>query len=215
MVARLPRADEADEREPLPLVILRPGQTLLAQGQPGHGVNVLETGLVRSWIVTAEGRSLTLDISGPGDGVGEPAGVRAPCTVTALRPTRARFVSNDVVMAALAVRSARISALATELAWLDVAARIERRLGDLAARFGRPVAGGVLVPFRLTQDDLAGLAGTSRESANRAVRKLVGKGRLRVERRGRYVVTRPLRLLNPRPPGGGSSCTTGSSGHGP
>jgi len=210
MVARLPRAEQ-----PLPLVILRPGQTLLGQGQSGHGVSILETGLVRSWIVTADGRSLTLEIYGPGDGVGEPVGVHATSTMTALRPTRARPASNDAVMFALAVRSARISALATELAWLDVAARIERRLGDLAARFGRSVAGGILVPFRLTQDDLAGLAGTSRESTNRAVRKLVGKGRLRVERRGRYVVTRPLRLLSPRSLAGGSSCTTCSSGHGP
>src|SRR5439155_3661225 len=96
-----------------------------------------------------------------------------------------------------AARVRRASILACDVAWLDVATRIERRLQDLAARFGRPVPGGTSIPITLRQDDLAALAGTSRETANRALRRLVERGRAQVERRGRYVVRSPLRLLRP------------------
>ncbi len=58
------------------------------------------------------------------------------------------------------------------------------RLDDLAARFGRPVAGGTAVRLALTQEDLAALCGTSRESANRAIRSLVRQGRIETTWKG-------------------------------
>jgi CRP-like cAMP-binding protein len=93
-------------------------------------------------------------------------------------------------------RTWRSIQLAQELAWLPVNARIERRLGDLAERFGRPVDEGTLVALPLSQEDLAHLAGTSRESANRALRHLITDGRLAAAARGRYIVRRPLSLVD-------------------
>jgi CRP-like cAMP-binding protein len=56
------------------------------------------------------------------------------------------------------------------------------------------VSGGTLVPFTLSQEALASLAGTTRETANRAIRGLIRQGALATERRGRYVV-RTLRTV--------------------
>jgi CRP/FNR family transcriptional regulator, cyclic AMP receptor protein len=184
--------------QPLPLVIVRSGKTLVRQGEAAAGAWRVESGILRASLVTADGRELVMDLLGPGDVAGEPAGSTAACTLQALRPARLRAVAVTELTAALAERARRAAALASDVAWLDVATRIERRLQDLAARFGRPVPGGTLIPITLRQDDIAALAGTSRETANRAIRRLAERGRIRVERRGRYIVLSPMRLVRPR-----------------
>jgi CRP-like cAMP-binding protein len=68
-----------------------------------------------------------------------------------------------------------------------VTERVAGRLDDLAERFGRPVAGGRGISLALTQDDLADLAGSTRESVNRALAELARLGRVRATR-GTYVV---------------------------
>ncbi len=138
--------------------------------------------------IRGDGRDLTLDLLGPGELVGEPDGATSAWTVVALRPSRLVPVDPDAAAGLLAERARRLSTIAHELAWDDVPARIERRLHDLAGRFGRPVPGGTLVPVTLSQEALASLAGTTRETANRAIRGLIRQGALATERRGRYVV---------------------------
>jgi CRP/FNR family transcriptional regulator, cyclic AMP receptor protein len=188
--------------EPLPLLVLRPGQTPVRQGEGCPGVWVVETGILRAFVVAPDGRELALDLVVPGDPVGEPAGLPSPCTVVALRPVRLRVASPDAVPGLLAARGRRLAELACNLAWLDVAGRIERRLDDLATRTGRPLpGGGTCVPIRLTQDELAALAGTSRETANRALRQLRCRGRIAVRGRGRYAVQRQLQLIEQGPRG--------------
>jgi CRP-like cAMP-binding protein len=88
----------------------------------------------------------------------------------------------------LAVRAARAAATALDLAWLDVPTRVGRRLDDLAARFGHETPTGVRITLALSQDDLAALTGTTRESVNRALRGMERARRIMVEGRGRYVL---------------------------
>jgi CRP-like cAMP-binding protein len=97
--------------------------------------------------------------------------------------------------ALLAARAERSAELACDLAWLDVAGRLERRLDDLASRFGRAVDGGVLIDLFLTQSDLAALVGASREHVNRALGSLERSGRIRRGTRGRYVARPSLRSV--------------------
>jgi CRP/FNR family cyclic AMP-dependent transcriptional regulator len=187
MVARLP--------QPLPLVSVRGGHQVVRQGEPCPGPWVVESGALLASAVSPDGRVLALDVLGPGDLVGEADGAPAEAGVRALRLSRLRAVSGTPVTALAALKARRAGALARDLAWLDVSGRIERRLSDLADRFGRPVPGGVLVALPLTQEDLAALAGTSRESANRALHALQRKGRVTVVARGRYLVHRALHVV--------------------
>jgi CRP/FNR family transcriptional regulator, cyclic AMP receptor protein len=181
--------------EPLPLLILRPGHTPVHQGEPGHGLFTVDSGLLRAVAVSPDGHQLVLDLLGPGDLIGEPEGGRAACSVVALRPARLRPIATVDAAPLLAARARRATALACDLAWHEVAARIEHRLVDLAARHGVSSPAGTLIPIVLTQEDVAGLAGTTRESANRAIRDLLARGRLRRHRRGRYVVCPPLQVV--------------------
>lgn len=175
--------------QPLPLtVVLRQHAALVRQGAPGEGLWLVISGALRVAQVSDDGRELVLDVLGPGQGVGEPPGSISPVTVRALRPCRLAPVSPRAAADLLIARAHRAAALAADLAWLGVRARVERRLDDLADRFGRPVEGGRLILLPLTQDEVAALAGTTRESANRALRALAADGTIRMAARGRYVV---------------------------
>jgi len=181
--------------EPLPLVVLRAGQAPVRQGEPCAGLWRVQTGLLRATLVSEHGRELWLDVLGPGDVVGEHAETPSPWTITAVRPTRLLATHPEHECDALAQRTARVASFAADLAWLDVPGRIERRLHEIAMRLGEPVGGGWSVPLTLRQDDVGALAGTTRESANRAVRALMASGRLLQPRRGRYVVRPVLRSV--------------------
>jgi CRP-like cAMP-binding protein len=179
--------------EPLPLVIVRTGQAPVRQGEPCAGLWRVQHGLLCASVVSPHGRELWIDVMGPGDLVGHAHGATAAWTWRALRPSRLVAARRDADREALAERTARLTMAMMDLAWLDVPTRIERRLQDLADRFGHPAAGGTAIPIVLRHDDLAALAGTTRESASRALRTLTRNGRVTRIARGRYVVRPALR----------------------
>ena len=138
-------------------------------------------------VVDPDGRKLALDVLGVADLVGGPPGWIAEASVRAMVETWLAPAGPDELRDGLARRAHRSSALACALAWSRVTERVAGRLEDLAERFGRPVAGGWSIPLALTQDDLADLAGSTRESVNRALAELARLGRVRAHR-GTYVV---------------------------
>lgn len=190
MAERLPRS-----HEPLPLIAVRPGQHVVRQGESFAGPWVVESGALLASAVSDDGHVLALDVLGPGDLVGEHDGAPAEHGVKALRPSRLRTAEIAEAAGLEATRARRAAALARDLAWLDVGSRIQARLVDLATRFGMPVPGGTLVSLPLTQEDLAALTGTSRESANRALRTMEREGRIISAARGRYVVRVSLEAM--------------------
>jgi CRP/FNR family cyclic AMP-dependent transcriptional regulator len=164
------------------------GRLVVRQAQPCAGVSMVTHGAFFESAVDDDGRVLGFDVLGPGDAVGGSFGVPAAADVRALRPSRLCAVAPDRVAWLMDARRERLAELARQLAWLDVTERVALRLDDLATRFGRPSPGGTLVRLPLTQDHLAALCGTSRESANRALRTLRDDGLVRLVGRGRYLM---------------------------
>jgi CRP/FNR family transcriptional regulator, cyclic AMP receptor protein len=179
--------------EPLPLVIVTPGRNLVRQGEATRGLWRIDSGVLRAEALAPDGRELVVDLLGPGDLVGEPGSEPSPVTVRAVRPARLQPVAPTAAGPLLARRAHRAVGLACDLAWRDVPTRVEHRLVDLAARFGRPVDGGTLIPLTLTQEEIAGLAGTSRATVNRVLRAEAKKGTVEL-RRGRTSVLNPQAL---------------------
>ena len=140
------------------------------------------------WAIDDPGRELVLDLLGPGDLVGEGDGAVSAWTVTSLKPGRLRPAVSGELAEARAARRERIDRA-------RVPARLARGPRPDRGPVGRarltdrtPGAGWALLLPAMTQDDVAALVGTTRESANRALRVLVARDRLSVERPGRYVV---------------------------
>jgi CRP-like cAMP-binding protein len=182
--------------EPLPLVVVRRGAVLVAQGEPCPAPLEVAGGVLTAEAVDRHGARVILDVLGPGD-LAADGPADSPVTVRALRPSRLHPCPPQRVGQLRAERERRLTAFAIACAHHDLATRIDERLGDLAARFGSHVPGGVSIGFELTQTDLAAMTGAARESVNRALRRLIDQGRIAQPRRGRLVVRTPLRLVPP------------------
>lgn len=183
-------------------------EVLFHEGDPADSLHLIDAGRVAVRVTTAGGDVATLDVLGPGDMVGEQAIVaptgRRSATAVALEPTETRVILgsafdelrrrrpevNDFLLQLLADRVRMLNTRLTEALYVPVEARIARRLLSVSNQY-RAAEGDVVVP--LTQDDLAGLAGTTRESVNRTLRRWEDGGVLAL-RRGAITVLDPQRL---------------------
>jgi len=73
-------------------------------------------------------------------------------------------------------RVSRVQKHLEELSRFGVEARVAGSLIDLASDFGIPVQAGIKLDLPLSQEDLANLAGTTRESCSSAVAEFARRG---------------------------------------
>ena len=74
----------------------------------------------------------------------------------------------------------------SDLVFMDVPARLAKTLLNLGSRFGEPVEQGLKVPHDLTQEELAQLVGSSRETVNKALMDFSNRGW--IARDGRSII---------------------------
>jgi CRP/FNR family transcriptional regulator, cyclic AMP receptor protein len=175
----------------------RRGETLFHEGDAGDLLFTIDRGRVAIQTTTALGDVVTLVILGRGDTFGEQALVDARATRTAsavaLEPLevralhrrdfdelRARDPSVDrLLVDLLAQQVRRLSGLLQDALFLPADRRVLRRLVEVVAVY-RTTDGPVEVPLR--QDDLAAMAGTTRPTVNRLLRKLQHDGLVELHR---------------------------------
>ena len=162
------------------------------------GVLVLLDGRVK--ITRADprtGRELILFIVGPGEVFGLPVtGTQEPTSAVALDQAAVgrmraadfeRLAQNPEFSGEMARTTAERLALVTtrldEMVFRDVPARLARSLLRLATDFPGDQAGGARIDVRLTQQDLADLIGSTRESASLAVNNFKRQGLIDIRQR--------------------------------
>jgi CRP-like cAMP-binding protein len=167
------------------------GETIFNQGEEGNAVYVVEMGRVRIYVQTEEGQEISVVFYGRGEMFGEMALVdRRPRSATAVamedtvvlamgsrqfyRHLQENYQVALNLMQLLSRRIRETTALVQAMASMDVSRRTVQALLQLAERQGAPAADGIYLG-RLTQQELASLVGTSRESVNRALRALARK----------------------------------------
>jgi CRP/FNR family transcriptional regulator, cyclic AMP receptor protein len=181
-------------------------EVLFHAGDPGDVVHVIVSGRV---VVRADeglGSAFTLDVLSAGDVVGEMAvlqpGQPRMATVRALEPTetvsvdtetfrRMRTDDPDLAEEVLAIVGNRLRATIARLVELlraPAETRVRRRLLDTACT--RSEDGSVLHVVDLTQDEIACLAGTTRNTVNRVLRSERDAGSLMLKRRAITILDR-------------------------
>lgn len=182
----------------------RRGEVVFLAGDPATFVVVIVQGRAKVTAPGPDGTEAVLSLRGPGDVVGELAAVEdevAPRTaaVTALDPLTCRVVRAaefrtvlrehpDVGIELLRMMSARLRSAdrrIVEFGAYDTTRRVARLLAELTQRPGPARRPGTV---DLTQDDLAGLVGASRESVVRALSTLRTLGLVTTARRRVEVV---------------------------
>ncbi|MEO6089935.1 MAG: Crp/Fnr family transcriptional regulator [Umezawaea sp.] len=146
-------------------------------GEQGSLLYVVESGCVKTMTYSAIGKACLLDIYGPGDIIGESCLLceERTETATAMLPTVLRRVRRDQFLESLANDLLREKFLyyltnrilqQQQMISLFVMMDSERRLAATLLRLGRKlgVRDGhmLLIPHRLTHEELGGLVGTTR-----------------------------------------------------
>ncbi|MEE4544170.1 Crp/Fnr family transcriptional regulator [Streptomyces sp. V4-01] len=187
------------------------GETLLPEGSLPDEVILVETGLVKVARQAPNGYTSVLAVRGPGDLLGELScldGRPRSATAVAMRPVTGvsvpagrflRLLEEHGALALAVLRSVAARLRDSDRLRADQGAygsgiRVARVLLDMALAHGVPVADrpGALAVV-VNQHELAGAAGTSRESVVRTLRVLQ-QDELVLVARGRLLVTDPERL---------------------
>lgn len=160
-------------------------EVLFIAGDPGDGLYRVDEGLLKVSIASASGAERILAILGPGSIVGDLAlidGKPRSATVTALRECKVRFLSRAAfdkfaakepeiykyLVTVLAARLRDTDQIVAAGSFLPLKGRVARALIDLAHAFGNDVGGGrIVIRQKVSQSDLASMAGIARENVSR------------------------------------------------
>lgn len=155
---------------------------IFREGDPGDTVHLIDKGHVAVRVSTPRGDEATVRVLGPGDLFGELA-VLDPsprvATIVALDAVETLSLHRDVVqqlridhrsvdrvlLSAAHREVRRLSLTLTEAMYISVPKRLARQLQQLAALFASD-------ELLVTQEDLAGLCGSSRQTTNQCLHDL-------------------------------------------
>lgn len=175
------------------------GEVVFHQGDPGTALYIVEEGEVKIVLGSSDGKEVILRLLGRGDFLGELAlldGEPRSAEAVATIPTTLLILPRDAFAAFVAGHPQAALVLLTTLSrrlrgadsrmhdavFLDVRTRLVKLLVELAETRGRPAPRGVMVASRLTQGDLAGMVGATRESVNKWLRYYAERGLILHER---------------------------------
>lgn len=181
------------------------GHTIFAEGDPGDRFYVIKSGKVKIGLRSPDGREHLLAIMGPSDIFGELSlfdpGPRTS-SATAVTKVRAASLDRDALrtwiaarpeiterlLQVLARRLRRTNDDLADLIFTDAPGRVAKQLLLLAQRFGTPASGVLRVRHDLTQEEIAQLAGASREAAHKALHDFADRGWIQLEHNSVLIV---------------------------
>jgi CRP-like cAMP-binding protein len=181
---------------------------VVSQDDPGDALFVIMAGRVKVVISGDNGREVTLSLLRPGDAFGEVSlfdGKTRSADCVAIEPTTLLVLSREDLLAhiaqhpqtalnllgEMAQRLRRADESIAQLALCDVHERLIRRIISLAREDGSDTPEGLLIRRRPTQQELANMIGSCRETISRAFNQLARDG-LIIPRGRALVVTRNL-----------------------
>lgn len=181
------------------------GEAICREGDPGDTLFLLDRGHVAVRVTTPLGDTATMRVLGPGSQFGEIAVIESTprsATVVALDAVETLNLHRDVIqrlrqehptvdrvlLSASLHEVRRLTLALAEALYLQVPKRLARTLQRLLDVFPEGI-----IP--LTQDDIAGLCGTTRQTANEVLQSLVADGCITLSR-GRITVTDATRLAH-------------------
>lgn len=191
----------------------RRDQFLWYQGDPGDYLVVIVQGLAKVTVTSPRGEEMLLVTLGPSETVGElsviDGGVRS-ASVVALKPTtgivirRAQLIALmqrspellEVLLRSMGALVRRLTERATDLVFLDLAARVAKLLVREAEERSGEQRKGVPVDLGLTQTELAQMVGASRPAVNRVLQSLAARGSISLD--GRKIIIEDFTALRRR-----------------
>jgi CRP-like cAMP-binding protein len=186
-------------------VVLERGQTLFMEGDDGDGCYVVLSGALKATVVAADGHERMLAVFSTGMIVGELALVDEQprsATVSAIARSRLAYISREAFFRygdkhpelyrhALHVLARRLRGTSETVVLQDHATieyRVARALISLSDSLGENADNGRrIISQRVTQSDIAAMAGVARENTSRVLNKWM-RQKLLSRREGMYCI---------------------------
>jgi CRP/FNR family transcriptional regulator, cyclic AMP receptor protein len=176
------------------------GESIFGEGEPCNGFFVIESGNVRIYKSSPNGREQVLSIDGPGSSIAEipvfdggnyPASGSAVDAVTLLFVSKSDFHALCLahpqvplkVLRVVGARLRRLVGIIEELSFTTVRHRLAAFLLRLAHKSGKRTPEGLLFTLPITNQELAAQIGTVRELVSRNLSRLQAEGMLKIEGR--------------------------------
>jgi len=174
------------------------GNVILMEDEIGSALFIIMDGKVKVSRLDETGKEVILSILGPGEVFGEMSlldGMKRSATVSALTDTEVFIIYRDdflnllnqhpqiaiSLLKELTQRLRKADMQIKSLSLKDAEGRIGCVLMMLANDLGKMYKGQVIVEGLPTQQDLANMAGTSRETVSRILSKFEKRGLIKVE----------------------------------
>lgn len=184
------------------------GENIFCEGDPSAFAVVVLTGRLKVSSTSAEGHDSVLAFRGPGDLIGELSlfdGAPRSATVSAIEPAELVLITADrftewmrtqpeigtVLLRTISGKLRDSDRQRLEFGAYDTTGRVARRLVQLVDEHGVPgttASGGVRITLPLSQSELAGWTGSSREAVARALALLRRRGLITTDRRSIVVL---------------------------
>ncbi len=170
------------------------GRVLFRKGDPGDRLYVVLAGRIAIGTTSEDGKEVVFNVLGRGEVFGEIAlldGKARTADATAMAESHLLVLERKDFMPFLErhpeVAARLIAVLCERVRWvsesyedalfMDLPARLAKRLLILAESYGEPVEGaGTRIEFPLSQQELAKIAGVSREAVNKLLRAWQSEG---------------------------------------
>ncbi|UCC60676.1 MAG: Crp/Fnr family transcriptional regulator [Dehalococcoidia bacterium] len=183
------------------------GTTIFHKDDPGSTLYIIKTGQVKIGAPSPEGEEMILAILTDGDFFGELSildGKPRSASATAMETTDTLILNrNDLLdvitgepevgigmLATLSERLRCADLLLEDAVFLDLPARLAKRLLELVEKHGVETDEGLMIDMRLTQHDLANAIGASRESVNRLLGMFQDEGLISIDKQRIHVLRR-------------------------
>lgn len=163
------------------------GSILFENGDPGNGCYAVLEGSLKVSILSVDGDEQLLAVLGPGDLVGELAlldGRPRSATVSALKEASLAFIEKAAferfaddnpavyrhMLSIVGKRLRHANDVLAARSFLPLPGRVAQALLQLAETFGKPLEDGrMLIHYKVSQADIANMAGAARENVSRVL----------------------------------------------
>ena len=177
----------------------RRGDAIFHKDDPGSTIYIVKTGQVKITTDSTEGEEVILAILRDGDFFGELSlldGKPRSASATTMSDTKALTLDRSALMesiakypelagdvlAALSERLRHTDVLLEDAVFLDLPARLAKRLLQLSEKHGIQTDKGMEIDLRLTQQDLANTVGASRVAVNKLLGLFQDKGLIDIDK---------------------------------
>jgi CRP/FNR family transcriptional regulator len=188
-------------------------EVIRREGDPVAGVGCVLRGLMRCWLIDADGNDCTVETAWSGSvslvGLGGPES-EWPWNVTTLTPTtvfalswealeavRRRYPLDKALMDCAAADYRRRHIWQGMLRSVRLRPRLLRILRRMADELGTETERGVLLDFPMTHGDLAHLTYVTRDEVGRVMREFTADGLVKIIGRRGLLIPDPRRLGPP------------------